>query len=402
MNPQMNKRRPKKHRLPAWKIALIVLTVAIFLTIAGVAAFLEVYRPSVDTDVPPFVVDTVDHADMTGTGTNSDDTSDSPPSGNVYVRDTEIVNFLVMGRDKDAWNTDVMMIVNFNMREGSLSVLQIPRDTYTEMDGMHGRLNTMMKIKRNAAYYEDKSLSQSELLRAGMQGTVEALERSLCIQIDGYAIVNLEGFRNIIDVIGGVYMNVPYEMHYDDPDQDLYIHLSKGPQRLDGKEAEMFVRFRSGFIQGDIGRVNAQKIFLTALFKQLKTNLTLTTVPQLAEQVIKYVTTDVPLADVIIYAKELLGVDMGNVSMMTLPGTDCRASSGAWYYIMNRADTLDVINNYFNVYNLPVTDDMFDPTCAFTNEDSTAFSKIYYAESTGAVVETADKIDEDGLNIPTY
>ncbi len=400
MNPQMNKRHPKKRRIPVWKIVLAVITVMIFLTIAGVATFLKVYRPSVDTDVPPFMVDTVE-PDSTMSDTSSADASKDPHPGSVYVRDTEIVNFLVMGRDKDAWNTDVMMIVNFNMREGSLSVLQIPRDTYTEIDGMHGRLNTMMKIKRNAAYSENKRLSQTELIKAGMQKTVKALEKSLCIQIDGYAIVNLEGFRNIINVIGGVYMDVPYDMDYDDPDQDLYIHLKKGPQVLDGSEAEMFVRFRSGFVQGDIGRVNSQKIFLTALFKQLQTNLTLTTVPQLAEQVIKYVTTDVPLADIIIYAKELLGVDMAKVSMMTLPGKDARATSGAWYYVMHREDTLTVINDYFNVYDLPVTDEMFDPTHAFTDEDYSVFADIYFAEPSGAVIETADKIDEEGIYIPT-
>lgn len=409
MNPQMNKRHPKKSRIPVIKIILAVIAVMIFLTVAGVATFLKVHRPSVDTDVPPFFVDTVEPEGTTydtetktvTDGTGEADT-EAPPPEIVYVRDTEIVNFLVMGRDKDAWNTDVMMLVNFNMREGSLSVMQIPRDTYTEVDGMHGRLNTMMKIKRNAAYSENKKLTQTELLKAGMQKTVEALEKSLCVQIDGYAIVNLEGFRNIINVIGGVYIDVPYDMDYEDPDQELYIHLEKGPQVLDGAEAEMFVRYRSGFVQGDIGRVNSQKIFLTALFKQLKTNLTLTTVPQLAEQVLKYVTTDVPLADIIIYAKELLGVDMENVSMMTLPGKDARATSGAWYYIMHREDTLTVINEYFNVYNLPVTDDMFDPTHAFTDEDYPAFSDIYFSESVGAVIETADKIDEEGINIPTY
>ena len=405
MSTQINKRHPKKSGSKAWKIVLIVFALLVFLIIGGAAAFLELYKPAVDTDTPPFLVDTVPPSDNTAdvSETDPDVTSEDPPPENVYVRDTEIVNFLVMGRDKDAWNTDVMMLVNFNMREGSLSVLQIPRDTYTEVDGMHGRLNTMMKIKRNAAYNENSKLSQSELLDAGMKGVVDALERSLCVQIDGYAIVNLEGFRNIIDVIGGVYMDVPYSMHYEDPDQDLYIHLNAGPQTLNGKEAEMFVRFRADYVQGDIGRVDAQKIFLTALFKQLKNNLTVTTVPQLAEQVLKYVSTDVPLADIIIYAKELLGVDMENVSMMTLPGKDARSSTtGAWYYIMNRADTLAVVNEYFNVYNLPITDDMFDVKNAFTDESYSVFADIYFGEGTGAVVETADGIDDGELTIPMY
>ena len=158
---------------------------------------------------------------------------------------------------------------------------------------------------------------------------------------------------------------------------------------------------RADYVQGDIGRVNAQKIFLTALFKQLKNNLTISTVPELAEQLFKYVTTDLSLADIIIYAKELLGVDMENISMMTLPGNDARSSTtGAWYYVMHRADTLSVINEYFNVYDKPITDEMFDPTHAFTDEDYSVFAGIYFAEPSDVKVEHADDIDNSGITIP--
>lgn len=392
MTPEPYKRHPKKKRSPILWIVLGVIAAVLLAAVVGAATFLRVYRPAVDTDEPPFDVNVVTGDDM------GDDTA---PSDDAFLRDTESVNFLIAGRDKDAWNTDVMMLVNFNMREGSISVLQIPRDTYIEIDGVRGRLNTMMKLKRQEAYNNDFSLSSDELLRAGMQGTVESLEKSLCVQIDGYAIVNLEGFRNIIDVIGGVYMDVPFDMDYEDPIQDLYIHLSAGPQTLNGEQAEMFVRFRADYVQGDIGRVNAQKIFLTALFKQLKNNLTVTTVPALVEQLFKYVTTDLPLADIIIYAKELLGVDMSNISMMTLPGSDARSSSsGAWYYVMHRADTLMLINEYFNVYDKPVTDEMFDPTHAFCDEDYSVFADIYFAEPTDVKVENADDIDSSGITIP--
>ena len=388
------------------KIVLAVVIVLILAIICGTAAFLKLYRPSVDTGVP-FGTETDPPKETTAPDSDTPPevtTEPSTPSGN-FTRDTESVNFLVVGRDAAAWNTDVIMLVNFNMKEGSLAVMQIPRDTYIEIDRVRGRINTTMVTMRGAAYSKDPSLSQEELLKAGMAGMCELLEKTLCIQIDGYAHVNLEGFRGIIDAIGGVPMDVPYDMDYDDPDQNLYIHLKAGSQLLDGKKAEMFVRFRSGYVQADIGRIDAQKMFLTALFKQLKAKMTVSTIPKLAEQVFKYVTTDVPLADIIIYAKELLGVDMNNISMMTLHGAALQTESGAWYYCMNRASALDMINTYFNVYDTPITDAMFDKTEAFTDEDSPAFNRIYNADPDDVAVEvkpdvkTGEEIDEGELDI---
>lgn len=407
-NNTLQKRHPTKRRLPIFKVVLAVVIILVLALICGTAAFVKLHRPSVDTDIP-FWADTANTAPFID-DTTADDPSDSSttessvPAG-VFARDTESFNFLVVGRDAASWNTDVIMLVNFNIKAGSLSVMQLPRDTYIEIDQVRGRINTAMKTMRSVAYSKDPSLSQDELLKAGMSGMCELLEKSLCIQIDGYAHVNLEGFRGIINAIGGVTMDVPYSMDYEDPEQDLYIHLDPGVQVLDGEKAEMFVRFRSGYVQADIGRIDAQKLFMTALFKQLKANLTVSTVSKLAEQVLKYVTTDVPLADVIFYAKELLGVDMENISMMTLHGAALQTESGAWYYCMNRAATLDMINTYFNVYSDPITDAMFDKTQAFTDEDSATFCRVYLADPNDASVEvkpeikTGDEIDGGELNI---
>ncbi len=401
MNTQYNKRVPnKKRNTPGWVVALTLTALLVIAAVVSVWSFLELYRPAVDTgtpfdtDNPLFDVETVDPNNMAG--------PNSPNNGDKYIRDSESVNFLLMGRDKVAWNTDVIMIVNFNYRDGSLAVLQIPRDTYVEFEDMYGKINTLMKIKRMNAYNENSKATQSELLKAGAEGIVSELEKSLCIQIDGYAVVNLEGFRNVIDIIGGVYIDVPYPMHYDDPDQDLYIHINAGPQVLSGEKSEQFVRFRSDYIQGDIGRVDAQKIFLTALFKQLQSNLTISTVPKLAEQMLKHVATDLSLDEIIFYAKELLSVDLANVSMMTLPGSDARSAGGGSYYVMRRADALCVINGYFNVYSKDITDEMFDKEYSFTAQNYSVFRNIYFSESVGAVVDTADKIDGGELDIPRY
>lgn len=397
------KRRPGKKKFPAWKIALSVVVFTILAVIALGASFLKYYKPPVDTGVP---FETVDKTSETDTTSAADVTTTQITDPNEFLRDTENVNFLIVGRDAASWNTDVIMIANFNMRKGNLAIIQLPRDTYIEIDRVHGRINTMFKTLRSSAYSSNPSLSQTDLLKTGMASMCELLEKSLCIQIDGYAHINLEGFRSIIDTIGGVDMYVPSDMDYEDPEQDLYIHLKKGQQILYGKEAEMFVRFRSGYIQADIGRIDAQKLFLTALFKQLKSSMTVTTITKIAEQVFKYVTTDIPLKDVIIYAKELLGVDMNNISMMTLHGSSTQTESGAWYYVMNRASTLDMINTYFNVYNQPVSDEIFDKTQAFTDESSAVFNRIYLAEPGDVAVEvkpdvhTGEDIDGGELNIP--
>lgn len=413
MRTHDNKRHPKKSNNRALRIVCIAVLTVLILTVAVIGAGIYYFKNAgfgADTDRPSYAdnqrppladTDSVTDGDGKPVGGTAEETQPDD-EGPVYIRDTEIVNFLLMGRDRDAWNTDVMMIVNLNMREESLNIVQIPRDTYTEIDGMHGRLNTMMKIKRNAAARQDSSLSSDELTKAGMRIMADALEESLCIKIDGCVIVNLEGFRNIIEIIGGVYIDVPYDMDYDDPDQDLYIHLKAGPQTLNGDEAEQFVRFRADYVQGDIGRVNAQKIFLTALFKQLKNNFNFTTIWGITEQAMNHVVTDLSFESIVACARELLGVDMEKVSMMTLPGKDARASSGAWYYVMNRADTLTLINEYFNVYNLPVTDEQFDPYNGFTAVGNSTFEEIYFAEGGNAEVETADKIDGGELVIPMY
>lgn len=408
-----NKRHPKKKNgFPAWKAALIVVTVAIFAAIACGATFLTTHRPALDTDVP-FSIETAAPMDTTAAAPETDSSGETvalpppvKPETPVFTRDTDSVNFFVVGRDKDSWNTDVMMIVNFNMREGSLSIMQIPRDTYVRSEKHTGRLNAALAMIRNDIRAANPKMTSSDLLCTSLSEVVELLEKTLCIQIDGYAHVDLAGFRGIVNAIGGVYMDVPYAMDYEDPYQNLKIHLEPGWQLLDGTKAEMFVRFRSGYVQADIGRIDAQKIFMTALFKQLKNNLSVSKVPALAEQVIKYVTTDVPLADIIIYAKELLGVDMGNISMMTLHGTARQTKSGAWYYVMNRAWMLGAVNTYFNVYNTEITDALFDPTRAFTDESYAPFSKIYYAAADDAAVqvkpdvETGEDISQGGLNIP--
>ncbi len=392
MSTQMNKRRPNKtKKIPKLPIILFsVLAALIVLMIVGVVSFLKFYTPALDTDAP-FTNDTAtDSTDDTTADTTSGD------EDSKYVRNTKVVNFLLIGQDLESWKTDVMMLVNFNMEKGSLNILQIPRDTYVNSDEIRGKINNLMYKKSRAAYEEKQYPTVKDRIVSGMEGTVEFLEKRLCIQIDGYALINLEGFRNVIDIIGGVSINVPMDMKYEDPDQNLYIDLKAGPQILNGEEAEMFVRFRSDYVQGDIGRGDAQKIFLAALFKELTESINISTIPQLVGEAGKHVTTDLDAAEIVFYAKELMGVDMANVSMMTLPGD----APNSAHYLMRRADMITIINEYFNVYNKPITEEMFDSELNFTDAADEKYHAIYTSPATEFTVYTAAGIDSQGIYIP--
>lgn len=395
MSTQLNKRQPRKMKKPV-KVPIIVFAVLVALIavmIIGIVGFLKFYRPTLDTDTP-FTSQT----EPLGDDSTSTDTNNGEGAGDdtKYVRNTNSVNFLVIGQDLRSWKTDVMMLVNFDMEKGGLSILQIPRDTYVNDVDIRGKINNLMYKKSRAAYDNKQNPTTSDRIASGMSGAVEFFEQKLCVQIDGYALVNLEGFRNVVDIIGGVPINVPYDMKYDDPDQNLYIDLKAGEQILDGAKAEMFVRFRSDLVQGDIGRGDAQKIFLTALFKELINNINISTIPQLVGEAIKHVHTDLDVAEIIFYVKELTKVDMANVSMMTLPG---EAPNNA-HYVMRRVDVLGVINEYFNVYDKPITDEMFDSNRNFTDADDEKYLETYNMPSKDVTIYTADQIDSDGIYIP--
>ena len=172
-------------------------------------------------------------------------------------------------------------------------------------------------------------------------------------------------------------------MYYNDPVQNLYIDLKEGYQTLTGEQAEDFVRFRSGYTMADLGRVNAQKIFMTALLQKLKSSFSLantSTLTKVAEEVFRNLHTDLKVSDILFYAKFLMKVDLGAMNMLTIPGNAVYDSKGHSYYVINRAATLDVINQYYNIYDTEIADSIFDRNTTFCLDDY-LLEPYYYADA---------------------
>ena len=239
-------------------------------------------------------------------------------------------NILCVGIDKEETNADTIVLLSFDSINKKLNLLSIPRDT------MSNAPRVVKKI--NASYGE-----------GGIENTIKEVQMLTSLPIDRYVVTNFDGFEHVIDALGGIDMNVPEDLSYQDTQQDLYINLPAGQQHLDGKTALHFVRFRYGYASGDIGRVGAQQLFFKALAEKLTSKNILTALPAMAETVKKDMKTDLTTAEMLWFAKEGLKVNLDtDVHMFLLPGS-AQTIDGLSYYLPSQQGILAMLNKHFFV-----------------------------------------------------
>lgn len=243
------------------------------------------------------------------------------------------VNALVMGVDADGLRTDTIMVASYDLDNGKINILSIPRDTRMYIGTKYQKINAAHAVSVKGA-------------KKGPEGTIEAVTRLTGIPINYYVEFSFETFRDTIDALGGVYFDVPRDMKYDDPVQNLHINLKQGYQFLDGDKAEQLVRFRR-YPEGDIARVAMQQNFLKAVFEQKLNAGIITKLPDLYKQLSKNITTNVKLSDVVKYVPNISDLAMENIAMYQLPGGFNDKDYGASYWVCNMEETKTLIENTF-------------------------------------------------------
>ena len=223
--------------------------------------------------------------------------------------------------------SDTIVLISCNPLKNSLNILNIPRDTKVKIPG-HGieKINFLNSV-------------------GGPIFTKECLERLLGIHVDHYVIVNLQGLNKIIDEIGGIVVNVPQRMQYQDHTAMLNINLFPGRQLLDGSQAVGFVRFRHDNL-GDIGRIQRQQEFMRAVIKKLTDPITFTKLPEVVSIYRKTILTDLQPQEIIKIANFIRNVPSSNQRIVILPGDFTRTSS-AGYWIPNQKEIDKLIKNLF-------------------------------------------------------
>ncbi|MBO5008061.1 MAG: LCP family protein [Clostridia bacterium] len=250
------------------------------------------------------------------------------------------VNAVLLGLDKGGTRTDVIIFAQLNLVDGELNMLQIPRDTYVKNNGRSDR-------KINSAYGYKKQ-----------ETTFKEIEMVTGLRADKYILVDTAGFRKVIDTIGGVDFEVPINMNYDDPVQDLHIHLNKGMQHLDGDKAEQFVRFRqnndgTGYAMGDLERLQAQSKFIQATVDEVFQLANVLKINDLVEDFNEIVDTNFTLNEMLTYAPYVLGTDRDKILTHQLKG-EARDMGGS-YFVADTAENDKLIEEYFTPSSTTIT-----------------------------------------------
>ena len=256
-----------------------------------------------------------------------------------FTTERDPVNILVLGGDAVAGNTDTIMLINYNPSTAKLNLLSVPRDTK-----VHVKDSSIPKV--NSAFPVGGSK-----LAVGTVGNLLGVKIKYCVFID------IKGFRDIIDLIGGVDYYIPVDMDYEDPTQDLSIHLSKGQQRLDGEKAEQFMRFRQPleytneimqyYDGSDLKRIDAQQNFIKELIRQKLNIYTLPKINSIIGTAINSVQTNLTLTEALKLAVNISKLSQETIDMFKVPGEATEEETG-WYYIMDRVKTADIVKKYFS------------------------------------------------------
>ena len=170
----------------------------------------------------------------------------------------------------------------------------------------------------------------------------------LGIDLDYYVRVDYKIVKEYVDLIGCVEVDVPQDMHYEDPTADppLYIDIKKGKQVLDGDKSLQFLRFRKGYKDQDIGRIRAQQQFIQATMKQSLKPGNIIKLPQIISTYYKYVDTNIPLDQIMVYAAKAKDFSSENMEMATIPG-EPKTINGVSYWIPYKEETVELVRNMF-------------------------------------------------------
>lgn len=256
------------------------------------------------------------------------------------------MNFLMVGIDRssqkegddlndagvDDGNTDMILYVHFNNETGEMKMLQIPRDTMVTTDrSVSGNYRINNIAKTQAA--DSNSMN--------MKALCEQVSNMYQLPIDGYMTIRLEMLVQLVDTFGGIELYVPQEMDYKGS------HLDQGYQTLNGDACEFLLRTRHIYNNGDIGRLNMQRQFYSALFRRLKSIGNIWDVAKLTPAVLNYMETSLSASQLVSFAVSMLKIDSSKIMICQMPIKMAGKYNGQAVVYPARQEDADLLNQYF-------------------------------------------------------
>ena len=260
------------------------------------------------------------------------------------LKDLDPITFLLVGIsgcEEDYKLADTIRVCSYNPKTQKASLLSIPRDTYVGKD----------KTKASASYKINSVYRNGE----NIDGMIKAIENITELEIDNYLIVDTDALIQLVDAIDGVTFNVPINMDYDDPTQNLHIHLKAGEQKLTGSQAEGLVRFRHNnngttysteYGDNDIGRMRTQREFITEVMKQTLKPENILKINKIAEIAFNNIQTNMTFNTIKDYIPYAVSFNTENLKTGVLPGVP-ELCNKVYIYTVNKKQTKEVVEELF-------------------------------------------------------
>lgn len=286
------------------------------------------------------------------------------------IKSQAVENFVVAGVDEEGLRTDLILLCQYNDITKKINVLQIPRDTKVDTKRSDKKINSAYGTKeRETALFRD-------------------IKNITGIEPDKYVIISFKAFRELVDAIGGVEVEVPFRMYYHDPVQSLTIDLLPGKQLLDGSHAEMFMRFRqnddgSGYKNGDIDRIAAQKKFYGLVADKLLNVKNVFKTHKMMQIFKENVKMNFNGEEILSYLGKIPSLNKENINIVSLPG-EGKYIGKVSYFVADEKKTKELMNEYFSADKDLVNYKLVNPA-------KNSFIKVE--------VVNASSIDKDMVNV---
>ena len=341
------KSRPKKPKKPSrltrqQKLLIAVAVVLAIVLIAVVACQSLFVRPDLPDKNADADSETQEEEIDWGEGTR--------PRSDGERKSQDYYTVLILGRDTGGGgNTDTMLLASYDVTNQKATVMSIPRDTMVNVSWDIKRINSVYN------YYGGGD--------RGIQYLYKEIAQLVGFEPDYQVVVEWDAVGQIVDAMGGVWFDVPRNMNYDDPYQNLHIHQEKGYRLLTGDDAMQVLRYRHdndmryGYPDGDLGRIKTQQAFLTAMVDQLLQIKNVTKINQFIQVFQNNVETDLSFQNILWFAQQAIlgGLSMENVEFVTMPNRTASCWSRTYHnyqsYVVPSADELlELVNTKLSPY----------------------------------------------------
>lgn len=254
-----------------------------------------------------------------------------------------VYTILLAGNDDGTGNTDTIMVGKIDTVRHTIDFVSIPRDTIINVEWDNRKLNSVYWASINNG-------------GNGIDALRSHVKKLIGFDVDCYAVVDLEAVIEVVDLMGGVYFDVPFEMNYDD---GPVIHLQPGYQLLSGEDAIGLCRYRAGYVNGDLERIEVQHQFLEAVAEQFISLGNIPNIGKVTKILAESMDTNLTAANIAYFIRQALMCNTEDINFYTAPNTpqDVQQLS---YTFLDLYNWIDLVNSTINPYTTPVSEGNLD------------------------------------------